>query len=190
MVSSGMFGLRTVLGPLVVLVAVSALSGCSGEEDPVASEDRSAGARATPSAAQSPEESSGTPRASTVPESTVEAPSGIVLERRLKPSGAVEKRDLPSDVSSMQVRGMRNAWNKRGEQLDRMRSEQGDDKVCVARPGDVWLGVFRTDAGRLLVGMGPLDDDGKPRCTVDGAAVLVDSSTRQVLGRGRVALLL
>ena len=153
---------------------------------PGESASKGATARASPSAPELGESSS--VRSSAVPESAVEVSSGLVLRRRLDDAAPVEKRDLPAGIKASQVRDMRSAWNARAAQVERMRTGK-DDKLCDAR-GKIWVGVFRTDAGRLLLGMGPLDPDGKPRCTVDGAAVLVDSSTREVLGRGRVALLL
>ena len=186
-------GTRAVAVSLVAVAALAALAACAAEESPpVAAPGQSTSPTAGSSAAspESPTASSpsGAP-ASFLPESMVEPPSGVVVARRLKVTARVEKRDLPTGLTSSRIRGMRYAWNERGEQLAEMRAGK-DDKVCVARPGKTWLGVFRTDMGRLLVGMGPLDPDGKPRCTVDGASLLVDSSTREVLGRGRVALLL
>ena len=181
-----------VFGVVLPLAAIAALAACAEEEPPpVASPGGAASQGAAAQQSSSPPSAgeSASVRSSAVPESAVEVSSGLVLPRRLSTTAAVEKRDLPAGISSSQVREMRSAWNARGGQLARMRSGK-EDKLCAARADKIWVGAFRTDAGRLLVGMGPLDPDGKPRCTVDGASVLVDSSTREVLGRGRVALLL
>lgn len=175
------------------LVALLALTGCSGDDEDAPEQDSGLTTPGQPQVevpSQTPLPSVDASAQGELDAADVPAPSGLRLAEDLDTNAPVDSAALPSGLTTSQVQAMRRVWNERGIGVDAARGS--DDPYCEAGEDGVWLGVTRVSGSeQYVLTLGVADDgDGTVTCTLDDALVVTDAETQDVLGDQQVALLL